>query len=151
VSLYIHKSHNVSVLLYHLVCVGKGRKEWFDVEVEEELKKICKEISRRYEMHFVEIGTDKDHVHFLIQSVPMYAPSKVARVVKSLTAREILKRFPDLRRKLWGGEFWSNGYYINTVSRRGSEKTIQQYVKAQGHREYEVIHKDQLTLFPVLY
>jgi len=151
VSLYIHKSHNVSVLLYHLVCVGKGRKEWFDVRVDEELKKVCTEISERYEIHFVEIGTDRDHVHFLIQSVPMYSSTKIARVVKSITAREILKRLPGIREKLWGGEFWSNGYYINTVSRHGSEKTILRYVKAQGHKEYVQLHKDQLKLFPSLF
>lgn len=150
-SLYIHKSHNVSVLLYHLVCVGKGRKEWFDRGVEEELKKVCKEISERYEMHFVEIGTDRDHVHFLIQSVPMYSSTKIARVVKSITAREILKRMPDLRVRLWGGEFWSNGYYINTVSRQGSEKSIRRYVKSQGQMDYKVLHKDQLKLFPSLF
>ena len=147
-SIYIHKSHNVSVLLYHLVCVGKGREEWFDAEVDLELKKVCLEISKRYEIHFVEIGTDQDHVHFLLQSVPMYSPTKLARVVKSLTAREILKRFPQLRPKLWGGEFWSNGYFINSVSRQGSETTIQRYVKSQGHRDYVILHKDQLKLFP---
>lgn len=136
----------MTVLLYHLVGVGKGREEWFDLQVDQELKKVCLEISKRYEIHFLEIGTDQDHVHFLIQSVPMYSPTKIARVVKSLTAREILKRFPQLRSKLWGGEFWSNGYFINTVSRQGSETTIQRYVKTQGHRDYVLLHKDQLTL-----
>ena len=149
-SIYIHKSHNVSVLLYHLVCVGRGRSEGFDSQVEQELKKVCLEISQRYEIHFLEIGTDKDHVHFLIQSVPMYSPTKLARAVKSLTAREIQRRFSELRPKLWGGEFWSNGYYINTVSRQGSEATIQRYVKTQGHRDYILLHKDQLKLFPTM-
>ena len=147
-SILIHKSHNVSVLIYHLVCAGKGRAKWFDASVETEIKNICNEISQLHEIHFLDIGTDKDHVHFLIQSVPMYSPTKIARVVKSLTAREILTRIPGIRTKLWGGEFWSNGYYINTVSRRGSESTIQKYVKSQGNNNYKMLHKNQLRLFP---
>jgi putative transposase len=149
VSIYIHKSHNISVLIYHLVCVGKGRETWFrEARVDEEMKNTCLEIARRYDVNFLEIGSDQDHVHFLIQSVPMYSPTKIARMVKSITAREILKKFPDLKNKLWNGEFWSNGYFINTVGRSGSETVIQKYVKSQGHQNYKLLHKDQLKLFP---
>ena len=147
-SIYIHKSHNVSVLLYHLVCVAKGRDGKFTAEVDQKLKEICLEIRKRYELHFVEIGTDIDHVHFLIQSVPMYQPTKIVRVVKSLTARELLKQLPHLRKELWGGEFWSNGYFINTVGRKGSETVIRNYVRNQGkEKSYVILHKDQLKLF----
>lgn len=149
-SIYIHKSHNVSVLLFHLVCVGKGRSTWFNKDVDLELRNICLEISKRYEIHFIEIGTDLDHVHFLIQSVPMYSPTKLARIIKSITAREILKKFPELKQRLWGGEFWSNGYFINTVGKSGSETAIQKYIKNQGSntKNYLQLHKTQLTLFP---
>ena len=146
-SVYIHKSHNVSVLLYHLVCPAKYRRVVFSKEVDEELKKICLEIALRYQMHFLEIGTDQDHVHFLIQSVPVYQPTKIARVVKSITAREIFARRPEVKQKLWGGEFWSDGYYISTVGKHKREKAIADYVKNQGkENEYIVIHKDQLKL-----
>lgn len=146
-SIYIHKSHNVSVLLYHLVCPAKFRQVVFSKEVDEELKKICLEISKRYSIYFLEIGTDKDHVHFLIQSVPIYNPTKIARIVKSITARELLKRIPEVKDKLWGGEFWSNGYFISTVGKHGSEKAILKYVKNQGkQRDYVILHKDQLRL-----
>ena len=148
-SIYIHKSHNVSVLLYHLVCVCKGRAEWFDQEISQEIKNVCLQIEKRYELHFLEIGTDIDHIHFLIQSIPIYSPTKVARIIKSITAREILKTIPDLKPKLWGGEFWSNGYFINTVGRNSSEGTIQKYIKNQGHnpKNYIQLHKNQLILF----
>jgi putative transposase len=148
VSIYIHKNHNVNVLLYHLVCVCKGRKEFFDAKVSQEIKDVCLEIQKRYELHFLEIGTDLDHIHFLIQSIPMYSPTKVARVVKSITAREILKLNPLLKQKLWGGEFWSNGYFINTVGRNNSEGAIQRYIKNQGRnpKDYVQLHKNQLTL-----
>jgi putative transposase len=67
---YIHKSHNVTVLLYHLVFPAKYRRAVFDKQLEQELKAVCLEIEKRYEVKFLEIGTDKDHVHFLAQSVP---------------------------------------------------------------------------------
>ena len=146
-SVYIHKSHNVSVLLYHLVCPAKYRRVVFSKDVDEELKKICLEIAKRYQLHFLEIGTDQDHVHFLIQSVPVYQPTKIARLVKSITAREMFKRKPEVKQKLWGGEFWSDGYYISTVGKHKNEGAIANYVKNQGkEKEYVVIHKDQLKL-----
>jgi putative transposase len=86
---YLHKSHNVSVLIYHLVCPAKYRRVVFDAQVDAVLKEICLEISKRYELVFLEIGTDKNHVHFLIQSVPIYSPPKIVKIVKSITAREI--------------------------------------------------------------
>ncbi|WP_353651668.1 IS200/IS605 family transposase [Pseudoalteromonas sp. NBT06-2] len=75
-SKFIHKSHNVSVLMYHIVCPAKYRRAIFTEEVDSALKEVCNEISKRYEIEFFEIETDKDHVHFLVQSVPMYSPKK---------------------------------------------------------------------------
>ena len=146
-SVYIHKKHNVSVLLYHLVCPAKYRTVIFSKEVDEELKNICLEISKRYSIYFLEIGTDQDHVHFLIQSVPMYSPTQIVRIVKSITAREIFKRRPEVREKLWRGEFWTDGYFISSVGKHGNETAISKYVNNQGkQRDYSILHKDQLRL-----
>ena len=148
VSEFIHKSHNVSVLLYHFVCPAKYRRFVFSKAVDQSLKDICLEISMRYEIEFIEIGTDKDHVHFLIQSVPTMSPSKIIKAVKSITAKEIFKLHPEVKEKLWGGEFWTKGYYVNTVGRHGDENTIQGYVQSQGKiDEYEKLHTQQLRLF----
>ena len=146
---YIHKSHNVSVLLYHFVCPEKYRKTVFDEKVDITLKEICIEISKRYQIHFLEIGTDKNHVHFLLQSVPTYSCTKIITIVKSITAKEIFKNHPEVKKQLWGGEFWTDGYFVNTVSRFGDETTISKYVKEQGvEKEYKVLHKViQLALF----
>ena len=147
-SKYIHKSHNVSVLLYHLVCPIKYRKKVLTDQVSQELKTICSEISNRYEIAFIEIGTDEDHVHFLIQSVPTYSPTKVCKMVKSLTAREIFRRCPEVRKILWGGEFWTDGYFVNTVGQHGNEESIKNYVKNQGtDLNYKRVHRQQLQLF----
>ena len=87
----------------------------FTEEVGNELKGICIEISKRYEIHFIEIGTDEEHVLFLVQSVASYSPSKIVRTIKSITARELFRRIPSVKEMLWGGEFWTDGYYINAV------------------------------------
>ena len=145
---FIHKCHNVSVLLYHFVCPAKYRRVVFSEAVDLTLKDICLEISKRYEIEFIEIGTDKDHVHFLIQSIPTMSPSKIIQAVKSITDKEIFKLHPEVKEQLWGGEFWTKGYYVNTVGRHGDENTIQAYVQAQGKfDEYKKLHKQQLRLF----
>ena len=144
---YIHKSHHVSVLIYHLVCPAKYRRVVFSEEVDTVLKEVCLEIGKRYEIVFLEIGTDRNHVHFLLQSVPSYSPSKVATIVKSITAREIFKRVPTVKKQLWGGEFWSKGNFISSVGRHGSEEVIRQYVKNQGtEKDYKRLHSEEVQL-----
>ena len=145
---FVYKSHNVSVLLYHFVCPAKYRRVVFSEAVDQTLKDICLEISKRYEIEFIEIGTDNDHVHFLIQSIPTMSASKIIQMIKSITAKEIFKLHPEVKQQLWGGEFWTKGYYVNTVGRHGDENTIQVYVQSQGKQdEYKKIHSQQLKLF----
>ena len=138
---YIHKAHNVSILLYHYVCPAKYRRVIFDDSVDRVLVQTCEEISKRYEINIVEIGTDGDHVHFLIQSVPKYSVSQLVKIIKSITARQIFVQCPEVKKDLWGGEFWTDGYYANTVSKNGSEKAIAEYVKNQGKEsEYKQLY-----------
>ena len=147
-SIYIHKSHNVTVLVYHLVFPTKYRQLTISQEVDKRLKDICLEIQKRYEVHFVEIGCDSDHVHFLVQSVPVHSVSRLATMIKSITTRKLLESIPSLKQELWGASFWSSGFYASTVGRKGNEQTISQYVKEQGReKEYMQIHKNQLKLF----
>jgi REP element-mobilizing transposase RayT len=65
-SKYIHKDHNVSILLYHLVFPAKYRKAVLTDKVDTVIKNTCLEIEKRYEIIFIEIGTDKDHIHLLV-------------------------------------------------------------------------------------
>ena len=145
-SRYIHKSHNVSVLLYHIVCPAKYRRVVFTPPVDETLKETCVGISKRYEMAFIEIGTDQVHVHFLVQSVPMYSPKRIVQIIKSITAREIFTSCPEVKKKLWGGELWSDGYFVSTVGQHGNEASIKTYIGGQGSH-YKQIHREQLRLF----
>ncbi len=119
-----------------------------DEQVDQVLKEVCLNIADRYQVEFLEIGTDKDHVHFLVQSVPSYSPTKIVTIIKSLTAREIFARVPSVKKQLWGGEFWTDGYYVSTVGQHATEAIIRQYVKKQGQeREYKQLHVQQLKLF----
>ena len=133
--------------MYHLVFPAKYRRAVFDKKIDEELKKVCLEIEKRYELKFLEIGTDQDHVHFLVQSIPMYSVTRIVRLIKSITAREIFKRCAKVKDQLWGGEFWSDGYFSSTVGKHGNEEMISKYVKGQGGN-YKILHSDfQLALF----
>ena len=133
--------------MYHLVFPAKYRRAVFDADVDEVLKEVCLQIESRYQVKFLEIGTDRDHVHFLVQSVPTYSVTKIVTLLKSLTAREVFKRCPQVKKKLWGGEFWSDGYFASTVGKHGDESMIGKYVKNQGN-EYSKLHEDrQLAIF----
>ena len=146
-SRYIHKSHNVTVLLYHLVFPAKYRRAVIDATVDQVLREVCLEIEVRYQLKLLEIGTDEDHVHFLVQSAPTYSVTKLATIIKSLTAREVFRRCPEVRKRLWGGEFWTDGYFAGTVGRHGNEKAISAYVRRQGSG-YRKLHEErQLALF----
>ena len=119
----------------------------FDDVVDKELRDVCLELENRYQIKFLEIGTDKEHVHFLVQTVPTYSVTKVVTMIKSLTAREIFRRCPHVKKQLWGGELWTDGYFASTVGKHGNENTIGNYVKRQG-QTYNKVHEDhQLALF----
>jgi len=137
-------------MIYHFVCPAKYRRVVIAEEVDNVLKETCQEIEKRYDIRFLEIGSDKDHVHFLIQSVPKVSATQIIRTVKSITAREIFARCPQVRKQLWGGEFWSDGYFVSTVGQHGNEETISKYIKKQGKEgEYKSMFKQpvQLSLF----
>ena len=140
---HIFKSHNKTVLLYHLVFPAKYRRKVFNKEIEETLIKICIEISERYEINFIEIGNDEDHVHFLVQGIPKMPISRIVQIVKSITAREIFSQHKEVKKLLWGGNLWTSGFYANTVGQFASEETIRNYVRDQG-KEYTKLHTGQL-------
>ena len=144
---YNYKSHNVTVLLYHLVFPAKYRRAVVDEKVDEVLKRICLKLEDCYQLKFLEIGSDKDHVHFLVQSVPTYSVTKLVTIIKSITAREIFRSCPQVKKQLWGGEFWSDGYFASTVGKHGNEDMISNYVKNQGNTYSKLHENHQISLF----
>jgi len=132
--------------MYHLVLPLKYRRNAVTASVGNTLKDICQGIEERYEIFFLEIGYEEDHVHFLVQSVPTNCVDEIERVIKSITAKELFKRHPEIKKQLWGGKFWTSGYYANTVGQYGNENLIRQYVEDQG-KTYEKIFEGRLKLF----
>jgi len=132
-----------------MVCPIKYRRSVLSEAVEKSLVEVCKNIESRYEIFFIEIGADDNHVHFLIQSVPMMCVKKIAQTVKSITAKELFRLHPEVKSQLWGGHFWTSGYYVNTVGQYANEEIIQKYINEQGNEKevYKKFHRNQLRLF----
>jgi len=136
-------SHCAYQTHYHIVFPVKYRKGLLHDEVVAEIKHIAIEIGSRYEIEFEELGCDVNHIHILCSFHPKYSIGEVVRKFKSITARELFKKFPWLKRDLWGGEFWSNGYYVATVGTGGNWSVVERYVRKQGAEPKNV----QLRLF----
>ena len=142
---HIFKSHNKTLLLYHLVFPAKYRRKVFTKEIEKSLIEVCVDIGMRYEINFIEIGNDEDHVHFLVQGIPSMPISKIVQIIKSITAREIFLKHKEVKKLLWGGNLWTSGFYANTVGQFANEETIKKYVKNQG-KVYNRVYSGQLKL-----
>jgi len=125
--------HKVFRIKYHFVFVIKYRKDLFKEEkYVDTFKMVCKGLEERYSIRFETIGFDEDHVHFLLQAVPKYSPSQIFRIVKSITAIKLFETHPDIKKELWGGEFWSDGGYVGTVGEGINADIIRNYIKQQG-------------------
>ena len=142
-------SHTVYQIRYHMVfCIKYRKKLLCEDVVIEFLKETLREIGERYWFEMEEIGTDGDHVHLFVGGAPRYAPSRIMQIIKSISAREMFKKFPEIKKKLWGGEFWSDGGYIGTVGDGVTSEIVKKYVREQGTEEEKELMK-QLQLFKI--
>ena len=126
--------HCVYQLHYHIVFPVKYRKALLSEEITQAIKDIALGIEERYEMRMERIGCDRDHIHLLCSAHRKYAPGQLVRLSKSITTRELFNRFPRLKEELWGGEFWTDGYYVASVSEKGNWGTVERYIRAQGNK-----------------
>ena len=128
----VHQSH------YHIVFPVKYRKALLSEPMVNKIKEIAYDISQRYELEIEEIGCDLNHIHLLASFHPKYGGGQIVRLFKSITARELFRQFPELKKELWGGEFWTDGYYLATIGERGTLKHLEMYIKNQGQVPEEV-------------
>ena len=140
-----HWYHNVSECFYHVQITVKYRKSVLDEGVQKIMRATVAGLKERYAIDVSEIGFDQNHVHLLCQFLPKYSGGDVVRLLKSLSAKEVFRLMPSIKKELWGGEFWTDGYYIGTISNKGNKAVIERYIRNQG-REKEI---PQLTLFDV--
>ena len=117
---------------YHVVFPVKYRKALLYPHVTKAIQEVAGAITERYEFQFEHMGTDGDHIHILASFHPKWSVSTFVQRFKSITAKELFRRFPELRKELWGGEFWSDGYYVATVGKGGDWETVVRYVENQG-------------------
>lgn len=115
-----------------MVFVLKYRKSLITDQIFELIKTVCKSIEERYYLTFDALGSDKNHLHLVVEAAPRYAPSRIMQICKSILAIQIFKNFPDIKEELWGSEFWSDGGYIGTVSDGRGLDEVKKYVVNQG-------------------
>ena len=140
-----HWHHNISECYYHIQLTIKYRKSLFEMVLESLILELMSGLKERYYIEIQTVGFDNNHVHFLCRFLPKYSGGQVVRLIKSITSQKIFKEIPKVKEHLWGGEFWSDGYYISTISGRGDKKIIEKYIENQGRAE----DVKQLRLFNI--
>jgi REP element-mobilizing transposase RayT len=147
---HINKSHNRTLLLYHIVLPAKYRRHVFSDEVFETILKVCKKMEEIYELWFLEIGNDEDHIHFMVQWVATMSVTKIVTMIKSIVGREVLKEHRnEIRKQLWWWNLRTSWYYANTVWAFAGEQTIRNYIKNQWISKYKVRFKKELDMWMV--
>jgi putative transposase len=132
--------HMVWGVKYHKHLLNKGMKKY----LVEKIKDVCK----AYGYDFYCIGLATNHVHFFVGAAPKIAPARIVQVVKSITAKEMFVKYPQVKKQLWGGEFWKDGYYVGTVGEGQTEAIIMNYLEKQEDKEEtKPITMKQLKLF----
>ena len=138
-----HWYHNISECYYHIQLTIKYRKSLFNKRAQELILESCRGFKERYAIEISQVGFDQNHVHFLLRFLAKYSGGQVIKVIKSITAKAIFQYIPKIKEELWGGEFWTDGYYIATISGKGNKTVIENYIRSQG-REQDI---RQLKLF----
>ena len=135
--------HAVYELKYHLVWVPKFRVRILDDEVSNFVKEVFEEIAQEYEFRIDTMEVMEDHVHVFIEVPPRYAPAEVVQIMKSISAREIFKKFPKIRKTMWSGRIWGDGYFVRSVGDKVTSEVIRKYIKYQKQEETS----SQLNMF----
>jgi putative transposase len=126
--------HAVYDLKYHLVWVPKYRKLVLKGDLAKRLKEVFHEIADRYEFEIDTMEVKEDHVHLFLTAPPRYSPSQIVQIMKSISAKVVFREFPQVEEQLWGGELWSDGYFVRSVGDKVTSEVIRRYIKYQ-HQE----------------
>lgn len=123
--------HAVYHIQYHFVWCPKYRKGLLTSVRRVYLLSVLQRIAQEYDFEIVEVEVVPDHVHLFVSGPPRYSPAELIKTIKSISARELFNKFPELRDKLWAGEFWGPGYYVGTAGDQVTSETIKQYIRHQ--------------------
>ena len=141
-------THHVYRLMYHFVWIPKYRHKVFSEPYRDALKRMIHKIGYDYDIDIVELEIPEDHIHMVVRSEPKMSPSQIMQVVKSISAREFFKMFPDMKRRyFWGGKLWTQSYFVETIG-NVTEDIIRNYVQNQlVVLDEKEAHGSQLGLF----
>jgi putative transposase len=128
-------SHGVYDLKYHMVWVPKYRKMILGGKLAKRLKMTFEEISERDEFEMDTMEVKDDHVHLFLSAPPRYSPAEIVQIIKSISAKMVFKQFPEVKKELWGGEFWSDGYFVRSVGDKVTSEVIRRYIKYQQQEQ----------------
>ena len=128
---YKASAHAVYDLQYHIVWTPKYRKALWVGEVARAVQELFYQIAAAYDLEIDTMEVMEDHVHVFLSAPPRYAPARIAQILKSISARELFARFPRLRRQLWGGQFWEDGYFVRSVGDAVTAEIIRRYIRYQ--------------------
>ena len=135
--------HAVFDLKYHLVWIPKYRKNILTGDIAGYLKEVFNHIAEEYGFTIDTMEVVEDHVHIFLEAPPRYSPADVVQIMKSISAREIFKKYPKIRKQLWAGELWNDGYFVRSVGDNVTADIIRKYIKYQSHEDTP----SQLTMF----
>ena len=121
---------HVYSIQYHMVWCVKYRHEILVADIEKDLKEILRNISEELEIKIVEMETDKDHIHLLIECSPQHFIHRIIKILKGSSARKLFVKYPELKKRLWGGHLWNPSYFVATVS-ENTEEQIKKYIQTQ--------------------
>ena len=137
-------SHAVYDTKYHLVWAPKYRKWILRGDIQERVKSIFQEIAIANEFEIDTMEVAADHVHIFLSFPPRYSISRVVAMLKSISASGIFREYPGVKKQLWGGEFWEDGYFVRSVGDKVTAEVIRKYI--EYHRDHEKT-PEQLKLF----
>ena len=134
--------------MYHFVWIPKYRRKVFIEPYRETMKAIIYKAGFDYDIDIVELEIPEDHIHMVVRSEPKVSPSDIMQIIKSISAREFFKCYPDIKRRyFWGGKLWTQSYFVETIG-NANEETIRKYVQEQlVELDRKEKNADQLGLF----
>ena len=104
-------------------------------ELAKRLKIAFQEICERYEFEIDTMEVKDDHVHLFLSAPPRYSPARIVQVIKSISAKIVFRDFPEVKKQLWGGEFWSDGYFVRSVGDKVTSEVIRHYIRYQQQEQ----------------
>jgi len=107
------------------------------------LKAELKQIAEEYEFRIDTMEVIEDHVHVFIEVIPRHSPARVVQVMESISAREVFKEFPEMRKQFWAGELWSDGHFVRSVGDEVTADVIRKYIEYRAHEDDSI----QLSMF----